>query len=149
MNNRIIKSFESAIGKMKSRNWDTIYVFVDLHETLLKPTWDANRKADEFYPYSVEVMKLLTNLPFIKLVMYTSSTPKDISSYIKLFLLRGIIFDYINDNPEVVSTEYGDYTKKPYMNVLLDDKAGFDPEEDWICLRNYLSTLCTTNTESH
>ena len=53
----------------------------------------------------------------------------------------GIEFSYINENPEVAGkTEWGDFDTKMYANVLLDDKAGFDPEEDWHALLHHFST---------
>jgi hypothetical protein len=42
-----------------------------------------------------------------------------------------INIDYINSNPDVVNTEYGDFSRKPYFNIIIDDKAGFEPETDW------------------
>ena len=49
-----------------------------------------------------------------------------------------IKIDFFNNNPEAKNTEYGDFTVKPYYNILLDDKAGFDPEEDWRIIYNFL-----------
>ena len=43
----------------------------------------------------------------------------------------GIKFDYINENPLEVNSELSDFSKKFYFNILLDDKAGFYPKEDW------------------
>ena len=37
---------------------------------------------------------------------------------------------YFNENPEIPSTATGDFSMKPYFNVLLDDKAGHRPK-DW------------------
>lgn len=46
--------------------------------------------------------------------------------------------DYINSNPEVTDKHYADYSLKFYINLILDDKAGFLPEEDWRALKGYL-----------
>lgn len=46
--------------------------------------------------------------------------------------------DFVNKNPEVVTNGYGDYSDKPYMNVILDDKAGFLPRKDWAKILRYL-----------
>jgi hypothetical protein len=42
----------------------------------------------------------------------------------------GLHLEYVNDNPEVTTEGYGCYDYKPYMNVLFEDKAGFDT--DWL-----------------
>ena len=51
----------------------------------------------------------------------------------KSFEENGIHFDYVNENPEIATNleGYGNYDKKPYMNVLFEDKAGFDGDTDW------------------
>jgi len=54
--------------------------------------------------------------------------------------LNGINFDYVNENPEIPTNMegYGNYDKKPYMNVLFEDKAGFLGEYDWSDVYHYL-----------
>lgn len=49
-----------------------------------------------------------------------------------------IIFNGFNENLEAENTIYGDYSKKPYFNILLEDKAGFEPEKDWLDIYHYL-----------
>jgi hypothetical protein len=51
--------------------------------------------------------------------------------YVQHFLDDGIKFDYINENPEVENTHLQNFEEKLYMNVGLDDKFGFDGENDW------------------
>ena len=138
MANRIVKAFKNAITKKKQRGWDRIYVFVDIHETVLKPTWDKENLPNEFYRNSLLALKILSDRSDIRLVMYTSSTPKDIDYYVRILKSHGIHMDFINKNPEVVTNGYGDYSDKPYMNVILDDKAGFLPRKDWTKILRYL-----------
>ena len=53
--------------------------------------------------------------------------------YIKVFEENGIHFDYINENPEVDNNELGNFDKKLYFNIGIDDKFGFDAENgDWM-----------------
>lgn len=59
--------------------------------------------------------------------------------YFNFFQENGINFDYINENPEVNSTEYADFDTKLYFNVGLDDKFGFDVEEDWKEIHTYFT----------
>jgi hypothetical protein len=50
-----------------------------------------------------------------------------------------IVKKYINENPEISDDKgaFGCYDKKPYYNVLLDDKASFNPETDWKPIYDY------------
>ena len=66
--------------------------------------------------------------------IYTCSHPNEIEEYIQMFAEMDIKFAFVNENPEVVTEAngYGCYDKKPYMNVLFEDKAGFSGEEDWV-----------------
>lgn len=38
---------------------------------------------------------------------------------------------YFNVNLDCQNTLTGDFTRKFYYDILLDDKAGFEPEKDW------------------
>lgn len=122
-------NIQQAFKVLKERQWDTIYVFVDIHGTVLKP--DYGKVAVEYYPGAKEVLQHLTNDFRIKLVLYTCSFPHEIQEYIDFFSKDNIVFDYVNKNPEVTSTRGGYFEDKPYMNILLEDKAGFVGEYDW------------------
>ncbi len=50
----IVKAFKKAFEKKEERGWDKIYVFVDIHETILYPTYELNGEKD-FYPFAIEV----------------------------------------------------------------------------------------------
>ena len=116
---------------IKKKKWDYTYWFVDIHSTILKPTYKRGDIGGEYYAYAKEVLQGLTKDKAVKLVMYTCSHPEEIKEYIKFFENDGILFDFVNENPDVKNDAYGNYEKKPYINVLLDDKAGFDAWEDW------------------
>lgn len=127
-------NLKEAFKTMESRGWDRIYVFVDIHGTVLKP--DYNKIAKQYYPKSKEVLQRLSKDKRFKLILYTCSYPVEIIEYIDFFKKDGIVFDFINKNPEVINTRGGYFEDKPYMNVLLEDKAGFVGEYDWYIL-NY------------
>ena len=133
----IIKAIRANDKMIKARKWDRSYWFIDIHGTMIKPNWDKENLPKEFYPYAVDVLKILTARPEIILCLYTCSWPKEIEEYKKLFDEHGIVFNYINVNPEVTSSGYGCFDQKPYINVLMDDKAGFDPEQDWFILKRH------------
>jgi hypothetical protein len=117
----------------EKRGWDKTYWFFDIHGTILKPNYTYGNTPKDFYPYAKETLQFLSKLPDICMILYTCSHPHEIEEYIKLFEENDIKFQYVNDNPEVVTdiNGYGCYDKKPYVNVLFEDKAGFDPETEW------------------
>jgi len=134
--NRIVKTFKRAFQKMLLKNWDTIYVFVDIHETSMKPTWTVEMST-EFYPKSLETLQLMSNHKNIKLILWSSSLPETNLKYKELFASHNIHFSAINSNPFEKSTVYADFDTKPYISVGLDDKFGFSFEEDWPALYDY------------
>ncbi len=87
-----------------------------------------------------ETLQLISKLDDVVMIIYTCSHPHEIDEYLQLFDGYNIIFKYVNENPEVKTEAkgYGCYDKKPYMNVLFEDKAGFDPENDWELVYNLL-----------
>lgn len=134
----IHKMFNIAFKK----EWFITYWCCDLHSTVIKPSYDLNDRSVEFYPYAKEVMQILTARNDIKLIMWTSSYPKEIDNYNRIFEENGIHFDTINENPNISSNNgnFGFYEQKFYFNVLIDDKGFFDAETDWKPLFNLLTT---------
>ena len=127
----ITKAIDKALARKKAKNWDKTYWGFDIHETMIIPNWSTGEVPLEFYPNVKEVMQMITKQEDIICIIFTCSHPSEIVVYEKYFKEHDIHFDYINENPEVHSRAYGNYGKKPYFNVLFEDKAGFDPEEDW------------------
>lgn len=117
----------------EKRNWDKTYWFFDIHGTILAPNYKHGDIPKEFYPYAKETLQYLSKLDDIVMGIYTCSHPNEIEEYIQMFAEMDIKFAFVNENPEVVTEAngYGCYDKKPYMNVLFEDKAGFDPETEW------------------
>jgi hypothetical protein len=75
----------------------------------------------------------MTKMPDIVMVIYTCSHPNEI--HIEFSQERWDYIKYVNDNPEVTTEGYGCYDYKPYMNVLFEDKAGFDGDRLVRCFR--------------
>jgi hypothetical protein len=117
----------------EKRNWDKTYWFFDIHGTILKPNYEYGNTPKDFYPYAMETLQYLSKLPDVEMIIYTCSHPHEIEEYIQLFKSFDIDFKFVNENPEIKTqvNGYGCYDKKPYMNVLFEDKAGFDPETEW------------------
>jgi hypothetical protein len=132
----------------KKRNWDKTYWAFDIHGTILKPNYTYGNTPDEFYPMAKETLQLISKLSDVCMFLYTCSHPHEIEEYIELFKKNNINFQYINENPEVLTDPngYGCYDKKPYMNVLFEDKAGFDPETEWQEVYDLLTAEYGTNS---
>lgn len=114
----------------QSRNWDKWYWFVDIHDCVLKANYSLDLAA-EWIKGAKEVLQRLSNNQSIVLCLWTCSHTTEIQKYLEFFEQNGIHFDYTNENPEAYSNSYGNYEKKPYYNVLIDDKCQFIDDEFW------------------
>lgn len=136
----ITLAFKQAYLDMQRKGWTPrLYVFVDIHSTVSKPTYEPNCTKILFYPFAKEALQMLSEREDIVLIYYSCTPIEQCKKQVELYKAHGIIFDYINENPEITNsdTTYGCYLYKPYFNILLDDKAGFDPTEDWEIIINY------------
>ena len=138
----IVKAFDNAYERAKEKNWDYIYILVDVHGTIFVPSY-LNKENYEFYPYAKEALKLLSKDPNIKLILWTSSSEYAIFDYKIVFERNNIKFDYVNCNPEVERQKTDpktlDLSSKYYFNIGIDDKFGFEPETDWKRIYDYLT----------
>lgn len=132
----IVRAIDKCLTSMEKRGWDKVYFYFDIHETVLYPDYNNVDKL-KFYLHAMEVLQYLTQRKEIVIALYTCSYPKEIERYIKFFAEHNIKFEYVNKNPDVKNTNYGFYEDKPYFNVLFEDKAGFDAENDWLLIKQY------------
>jgi hypothetical protein len=127
----ITDAIHKEMQKAVRRGWDKVYVFVDFHEVVLIPDYQAHTPRVDYYPGAKELLQHLSARRDICLIAWTCSHPHQVESYLKEMAESDISFDYVNENPEVTTDEkYGYYEDKPYYNILLDDKAGIVPETD-------------------
>ena len=134
----IINAIRNALNTAKERGWEKTYWALDIHETILKPNWKSHEIPTEFYPCSKDTLQLLSQRKDVVMFLYTCSHPKDTDQYMEFFEKHAIHFDYVNENPEVINDNLGYYDKKPYFNVLIEDKAGFDPITEWPMILQWL-----------
>ena len=122
------------------KQWYTTYWAFDIHGVILKPNYRKNSQYVNFYPYAKETLQLLTKREDIIMIMYTSSYPKEIEYYYRIFKNNKIYFKYINENPDIDSIKgnFGYYKNKFYFNVLFEDKSGFSAEIEWKQIYDYL-----------
>lgn len=127
----ITRAIKKAFAHAEEKNWDKTFWAFDIHETIIKPNWSEESIPTEFYPLAKEALQLISKRKDVSRILFTCSHPAEIEQYLNFFRENNIHFDHVNENPEVVTKKYGCYEKKPYFNVLFEDKAGFDPYEDW------------------
>jgi len=133
----ILKSIEREFEIMEKKGWDRIFFMFDLHGTVIVPNRIVGNTEIIYYPYAKETLQLISNRDDLDLNIYTCSHDEEIKEYQRKFKEDGINFKYVNENPDVKSNGYGNYEKKPYMNVLFEDKAGFFGETDWKYIYDY------------
>ncbi|MBR6517560.1 MAG: hypothetical protein IKT40_12075 [Bacilli bacterium] len=127
------------IDKVFKGGYDTIYIMVDIHNTILRPSFNHEEKF-EYFPYSIDVLKILSLKRNVRLILWTSSYEDKIKDYLDNFSNNGIFFDYVNENPEYDndSMPFACFDKKFYYDIGIDDKFGFDAENDWKEIYDYL-----------
>ncbi len=128
------------IDKVFNGGYDVIYIMVDIHNTILKPSFN-NEEKYEYFPYSKEVLSLLSLNKNIRLILWTSSFKDKIQQYLDNFSKNNIFFDYVNENPEYENTltPFACFDNKFYYDIGIDDKFGFDAEIDWKEIYDYLT----------
>jgi hypothetical protein len=124
------KLFNNAYNVKAKRNWDRLYIAIDLHDTIIPSSYETENILTMF-DGAKEVLQEFTKDEEIVLILFTSSYKKLLQPMFKLFKDNDIHFDYLNENPLEPSTETGNFADKFYYNILLDDKAGFEPATDW------------------
>lgn len=120
----IIKAYEEKYH----RKWGVLYFAVDLHGTIIERYTGDDLK---IYPFAEQTLKVLSKRSDIALILFTSSYPDNLKPFYDWCTKKGIHFKYLNENPECPNNKTGDFSRKFYFNVLLDDRAGFDPDTDW------------------
>ena len=145
----IMKIVERQYRKCMKNHWYESYWMVDFHGVISNPNYEIGKLHLDFPEGARQSLQILTRRKDIRLILYTSSYPDQVMKYLEMLDKHDIRFDYINENPEIRSYEdFGYYETKPYFDVYLDDKAGFDisewpeilkflktcdiPDEDWI-----------------
>ena len=136
----ILKWIKKMLDHAKEKEWYETYWFIDIHGVISKPDYRKTVKEIDYYVYVKETLQYITkNRPDIIMILFTSSYPAEIEFYINQFKKDNIFFKYVNENPEINDSKgnFGCYDKKPYFNVLIDDKCGFDPILDWQPIYEY------------
>ena len=112
----IEKSFDNAFKRMKDRNWEHIYVLVDIHDTIFEACYHE-KENHKWYPFSKEALQIMSYARNISLILWTSSHKESINEYLEYFKANGISFDMVNNNSETKNNELSCFDEKTYFNV--------------------------------
>lgn len=136
-------NIKNAFALKKAKDWPEIYFAIDLHGTIIPSGRTSHDKTDErkFYPGAEEVLRNLTNRKDIITILWTSTPMDRIAEVWDWLCNHGIHFTYLNGNPHAANTPRSDFTKKFYFNVVLDDRGGFEPETDWLAIKEELISI--------
>lgn len=113
------------------RNWDTVYWCIDLHGTVIKSNYSNDSVEFIDDDWLIDALQQLSSFPETRIILWSSifeMSPQEMLIR-DLFNKHNIRIDYINQNPEVKNTQTGCFNQKFYFSVLIDDKAGFHPDE--------------------
>ena len=88
----IAKAFEVAFNRKIEKNWEKIYVVVDIHDTILHACYE-NEETYDYYPYSREALQLMTNREDICLILWSGCYDEIMNEYRSRFAEEGIHFD--------------------------------------------------------
>lgn len=122
----LAKAIEKAYMYNQKVGRKKIYWAVDIHDTIAQSNY-AN-EMPSVISKAMSVLNRIKEFPETVLILYSCSYNHE--AYIEYFKTHGVEFTYFNENPEICDTSTGDFSKKFYYNVLLDDKAGFE-DSDW------------------
>ncbi len=131
-----------AYRQKKERNWNHVYWMIDLHDVLIPGGYNRYNAGRKLYPGAQEVLSHLGS-PYRSecLILWTSSHADAIIDMRYWLKDQGIVFHHVNENPLERNTELCDFDAKPYFNILLDDKAGFEGETDWLLIKAELQRI--------
>ena len=137
----LIDSLDQCLESAIRKGWNNIFIAVDIHDTIVKGNYRTDELPTDFLPMAKETLQMLTKYPNVTLLLYTCSHIPEIQKYFKFFEANDIHFKYCNENPDVPNNALGDYTKKMYFNVLLDDKGCFNGKTEWPIIYDYFTNV--------
>jgi hypothetical protein len=131
-----------AVDKKQNRGYDKLYWAIDLHNSIIRRGMENRTEEEQFFPYAIPVLQILTHRSDMVLILFTSSTKETADHAIEFMRKFGIYFDYVNCNPDFPSNDLYDFSTKFAFDVMVEDKAGFNGETDW---KEILETLKKLN----
>jgi hypothetical protein len=133
-------NIERAFSDKITRKWEKLFICVDLHDTVIQGKYSLNSTGAEYLPNAIKVLQNLSKRKDIVLILWTSSHVAPITKVLDKLEKQGVHFKYVNCNPECPDNKLCDFSKKFYMNIILDDKAGFE-KDDWFLVEKELKRI--------
>jgi len=137
-------TLEHEVHKMHERNWDKIYILVDIHGTIFESSYSISDPLIA-YPDAINCLRLMSSIKEFCLILWSSTSKSVAENYLKYFANNEIKFKYFNENPEVENNNISIFDNKFYFNVGIDDKFGFEANQDWWHLMNAIQSLIDEN----
>ena len=134
----IIKAIQIAMKKKEERKHQYLYWCIDIHGVLLSNTYTIDNKGAKYLSISTTCMREISEDPSNKIILWSSSHNSSIINVKNDLLGLGVRVDFINCNPDCPSTNICNFDEKFYFDILLDDKAGFEPQVDWCPIYHFL-----------
>ena len=126
----LFKYIQNVLENREKNGYEYIYILIDIHNTILVPSFEKE-ETFQYYKNAKKALQMLSNCQFIKLIMWTSTYQDKIDMYLKHFNQNGIHFDFVNENPIMKNISFGCFDTKFFYDIGIDDKFGFEPENDW------------------
>lgn len=124
----IVKAIKRAFEYAKQKSHDKIYLAIDLHGVCFNSnyaqggyTWCNNQV--------VPALQAISNRADTVIILFSSCHPEEQKTIIGFFAENNIRVHYFNENPECANTKSGCFDQKFYYSIIVEDKAGFDPDE--------------------
>lgn len=136
-----IFNIEKAFADKAKKNWEKLYICVDVHDVILEGKYNFMNEGARYMPNALKVLQNWSKRKDISLILWTSSHIAPTVKVMEDIVKQGVHFDHVNSNPECSNTQLCDFGKKFYFNILLEDKAGFSGNEDWFLIEKELKRI--------
>jgi hypothetical protein len=130
-----------AFEDKKRKNWEKLYWVIDLHDVVIEGKYNRFNEGATIFPGAKEFFDWASKRKDTVLILWTSSHKDAQHDILDKLAKDGIYFNYVDENPEIPSTELCDFSRKLYFNILLDDKAGFEGATDWLLIIEELKAI--------
>lgn len=134
-------NIENSWKRKTQKGYDYWYWCIDMHGTLFENNYVQGSFGGNMFEECIAPLRFLSNRKDVKLILWTSSHPNVIENARMFLLKRGIFFDFVNENPDIGNDALCDFGRKFYFDVLLDDKAGFEPKVHWPLIQEKLEKM--------
>lgn len=126
----LIDYIKRVFKEREEKKYEYIYIAVDIHNSIFQPCFDKE-ETFQYFDYAKEVLQILSQLKFVKLILWTSTYKEKIDLYISHFEENNIHFSFVNENPMVKNGSFACFDSKFYCDIGIDDKFGFNAENEW------------------